>query len=272
MNRVQGFIRGTAVCPCWRGSLSRQCHCPAACRWYKPLFNSRPRREDWKGDGIRSKHVEVRYNFKGLPYMRDWIKTALGLIFLAGLVGLLLGEASLTRVKAQQTTDTTPSYNGTSTGSIITVTYTDGANVRAGPGSYDYPEVGPKLLTGDTALALGRSPGGDWIEIAYPSATGGVGWVYAALVSLPSGSLPIIQPPPTLTPLVTSTMDLTMVAAFPTQVIPTNPPTYTAPPPLRIPTFIQNSKARPGLPAGWIILGLAIVGALGVVITFLHRE
>ena len=117
--------------------------------------------------------------------MRDWIKTALGLIFLAGLVGLPFGEASLTRVKAQQTTDTTPSYNGTSTGSIITVTYTDGANVRAGPSSYDYPEVGPKLLTGDTALALGRSPGGDWIEIAYPSAPGGVAWVYAALVSLP---------------------------------------------------------------------------------------
>lgn len=203
--------------------------------------------------------------------MRDWMKMALGLILLAGVVGLLFGEASLAPVKAQQNADTTPSYNGTSTGSIITVTYTDGANVREGPSSYDYPEVGPKLLTGDTALALGRSPGGDWIEIAYPNAPGGIAWVYAALVSLPSGSLPVIQPPPTLTPLVTSTMDLTMVAAFPTQVIPTNPPTFTAPPPLQIPTFIQNSEARPGLPVGWIVLGLAIIGALGVIITFLHR-
>jgi len=132
--------------------------------------------------------------------MHFWTKPVLGLVLLAGLAGLLLGETFLTRVNAQQITGTTPGDTGTLSTSIITVTYADGANVRAGPSSYDYPEVGPKLLTGDTAAALGRSPGGDWIEIAYPDAPSGVAWVYAALVSLSSGSLPIL--PGSLEPVI----------------------------------------------------------------------
>jgi len=204
--------------------------------------------------------------------MHNWTKRTLGLFLLAGLVGLLWGEASLTRVSAQQATGTALVESGTSGASYITVTYTDGANVRAGPSSFDYPEVGPRMNPGDTAPALGRSPGGDWIEIAYPGAPGNVAWVYAALVSLSSGPLPIVDPPPTSTPATTSTVDLTMVAAFPSLASSTALPTFTAPPPLETPTSVPILKTRSGLPAGFIVLGLFILGALGIMITFLHRR
>src|SRR3990170_5041734 len=66
------------------------------------------------------------------------------------------------------------------------------------------------LIAGQVAPALGRSPGGDWIQIAYPGVPGNVAWVFAPLVVLqPSqaGGLPIVEPPPRPTPRVTATID-----------------------------------------------------------------
>ena len=50
---------------------------------------------------------------------------------------------------------------------ITVITDEPQINVRMGPSSSIYPIVGT-LLTGSTAPALGRSPGGDWIQIEYP--------------------------------------------------------------------------------------------------------
>ncbi|MBL8092444.1 MAG: hypothetical protein JNJ43_19075, partial [Anaerolineales bacterium] len=53
------------------------------------------------------------------------------------------------------------------TGLFITViTDEPQINVRLGPSSTIYPIVGI-LITGSTAPALGRSQGGDWIQIEF---------------------------------------------------------------------------------------------------------
>ncbi|NMC80439.1 MAG: SH3 domain-containing protein [Chloroflexi bacterium] len=135
-------------------------------------------------------------------------------------------------------------------------------NVRSGPGTY-YEKVGV-LLTGQQAPAKGRSAGGDWIMIEYPGVQGGTAWVFASLVDLtPGGELPIVEPPPTPTPLVTPTIDPTLAAQFVVTSAPTRLPTFTAPPPLTIPTFQEKSTIGVGgVPMGLVILGLVAVGAV----------
>jgi uncharacterized protein YraI len=140
-------------------------------------------------------------------------------------------------------------------------------NVRAGPGQ-DYPIVGV-LQQGERVPALGRSVGGDWVEIAYPIVDGGVAWVYAYLVTISGGELPIIVPPATPTPRVTPTIDPTLAAQFIIEVGPTRMPTFTQPPPLTIPTYTVEPgiNVTAGLPMGFIIIGLAVLGLFGLMIS-----
>ena len=116
-------------------------------------------------------------------------------------------------VLARQTTDT-PVVQVASTGMFITViTEEPKINVRMGPSSAIYPIVG-SLLRGATAPALGKSPGGDWIQIEYPGAPYDKGWVYSPLVQVSpqGGTLLVIEPPPTPVPPPTSTIDPTLAA------------------------------------------------------------
>lgn len=179
---------------------------------------------------------------------------------------------SVLKAAAQQPTGTIPTVTGTPTGPIVRVTYEEQINVRSGPSSRAYPIVG-FMIPGQSAPALGRSPGGDWIEIYFPGVPGDVGWVYAPLVSLTPGFLPIIEPPPTPTPKTTATLDPTLVAAYTTPILPTRLPTYTIPPPLEIPTFVDDSgpASSGGIPAGLIIAGLAFIGGFGVLVLYLRR-
>jgi hypothetical protein len=151
----------------------------------------------------------------------------------------------------------------------VVVTNQDQINVRAGPSELTYAAIGV-LLTGETAPALGRSVDGNWIEIAYPGVPGGKGWIYAPLVNLSPGFLPMVPPPPTATPMTTATINPTLVAAFQVPLTPTRLPTFTAPPPLQIPTFSGAGSASSRLPIGFIIVGLAVVGIFGAVISFLR--
>ena len=139
-------------------------------------------------------------------------------------------------------------------------------NVRSGP-STDYPIVGVRVM-GQTAPALGRSVGGDWIKIAYPGVEGGVAWVYAYIVT-PSGTLPIVEPPPTPTPRVTPTIDPTLAAQFVVELEPTRLPTYTEPPPLVIPTYADANTSRSSsvVPMGFVVVGLGVVGLFGLMIS-----
>jgi len=204
-----------------------------------------------------------------LQRMQTWIRKGLWILLVLGSSGLLWLAPAWTPAAAQQPTGNIPTVTGTASGPFITVTNPDGANVRAGPSSFDYAAIG--WLPPDTsAPAIGRSPGHEWIQIIYLGASGGVGWVYAPLVSLSPGSLPILEPPPTVTPATTPTINPTYAAAFQVQTTPTRLPTFTPPPPLETLNFASAATTGSRIPMGFVILALALVGFLGAVISLLR--
>jgi len=192
-----------------------------------------------------------------------WLRAALLLFILTYLIyygSTFSGEAA---GLAQQPTGVLPTVTSTPRGPFVIVnpiTATDNQiNVRAGPNALT-EKVGV-LLINQEANALGRF--GDWIQIEYPGTPGGKAWVYANLVTLYGGEIPLLEPPPTSTPHITQTIDPTLAAQF--LIIPdaTRLPTFTEPAPLEIPTFdaATSSTGVGGLPMGLIIIGL---GALGI--------
>ena len=173
----------------------------------------------------------------------------------------------------QQPTVAIPTVTGTPSGPIAVV-YSDPEeqiNVRSGPGT-DYPKVGV-LLNRQQVPALGATPGGSWVQIAYPGVEGGVAWVYAPLVRI-DGILPIVEPPPTPTPLTTPTIDPTLASQFVVDIPSTRLPTYTPPPPLVIATqsIEKNPTGTGGVPVGFVITGLTVVGLFGLIISVLRRR
>lgn len=198
-------------------------------------------------------------------------KTILIILFMILAVGLLL-SGTQNHAIAQQPTGSVPTVTGTPSGPYITVVNADGANVRAGPSSIYYEKIGPSLIDGQVVPALGRTAGGDWIQIYYPGVPGNVGWVYAPLVVLSPGYLPIVEPPPTSTPQVTPVIDPTLLAAFASTGNPTQLPTFTPPPPLQIPSYSTENTGLPRIPMGLVIFGLAFIGLFGAGISFLRRR
>ena len=198
--------------------------------------------------------------------MRQRSAMLLVLILVLGLFSIL--NSPLT-VNAQIPTVDIATVTGTATGPYIVVkqdTEQTQVNVRSGPGTF-YDKVGV-LLTGQQVPAIGRSVGGEWIYIEYPGVTGSAAWVYSPLVEVFGGTLPIIEPPPTPTPLITATIDPTLAAQFIVTNAPTRLPTYTEPAPLVIPTFnaVENVQGVAGIPVGMIIL---IIGGLGILLGFI---
>jgi len=193
------------------------------------------------------------------------------LLLLLGLAATFVFNVPAShKVAAQQPTGSVPTVTSTSTGRMITVTYSEPINIRSGPSTYFYPAVGV-LLVGEKAPAIGRSPGGDWIKIRYPGIPGDVGWVYGPYVNLsPGPNLPIVEPPPTPTPLTTPTIDPTLAAAFLPQYTPTRLPTFTLPAPLVIPTYENPDERTAGVPMGLVITLLALIGGFGSLISFLR--
>jgi len=177
-------------------------------------------------------------------------------------------------IPAQIPTGSIPTVTGTPVGALAIVLANEQGfiNVRAGPSTVAYDIVGV-LVEGSQVPAIGRSPGGDWIEVAYPGIPGGVAWIWSDLVEV-RGSLPVIEPPPTQTPRVTATIDPTLAAQFLVEVPPTRLPTFTEPPPLSKPTIpVDAPIASQGrLPVGLIITGLAVIGLFGTVISFLRSR
>ena len=201
---------------------------------------------------------------------RYHIKVLLTILLVCGAVFIGLALNVNHWAAAQQPTVAIPTVTSSPFGPMVTVNSDQvQINVRAGPGVGDeYPIVGV-LQKGETVPALGRSPGGDWIQIVYPTVNGGVAWVYAYLVTLSGGELPIVVPPPTPTPRVTPTIDPTLASQLIIDFGPTRMPTYTQPGPVQIPTYTQAPQAGApgGLPMGFIIIGLAVVGLFGLMIS-----
>lgn len=189
---------------------------------------------------------------------------SLGLLIFVGVLLAFLQFS--TPVSAQIPTVDIPTVTGTVSGTYIVVKQ-DGEstqiNVREGPGTI-YKIVGV-LITGQRVPAKGQSVGGEWILIEYPGVTGGTAWVYSPLVGLGGGTLPIVEPPATPTPLVTPTIDPTLAAQFVVTSMPTRLATFTPPPPLVIPTFnaMDNAQTVAGIPVGMVIL---VVGGLGILL------
>jgi hypothetical protein len=187
------------------------------------------------------------------------------------IVGVLIFIALMTisnipyvaaKVSAQELL---PTVTGTPLGPQIKVLVNEAEeqiNVRSGP-HVTYEKVGV-LIKNQSASALGKTATGEWILIEYPIAAGGQAWVYAPLVSISPGELPIVEPPSTPTPAVTPTIDPTMAARFIISPMPTRLATYTEVAPLSIPTFEDTSTVtqRAGIPIGLIIFAIGVIGIL----------
>ena len=205
-------------------------------------------------------------------------KVGTWIFLILGFTTIVFLGSTRNPVAAQQADTVTPSLTMTATVATgmpyITVTYIEPINVRTGPSSFDYPVVG-SLPVGGTAAAVGRSPAGEWIEIEFPEAPRGTAWVYAANVTVapPNALLPVVEPPPTPAPLETDTLNPTFVASFP--IIPTSTrlPTFTPPPPLAIPTYVNNVPVSSGRPITvWLMAGLGLIGVLGIAFTSFRRR
>ena len=177
--------------------------------------------------------------------------------------------------EGQLPTGSIPTVTGTVAGPMVRVN-TAGSeefiNIRSGPNTI-FPKVG-LLLVGQEVPALGKSAGGEWIQIAYPGVEGGKAWVYAFNVDVDPGFLPIVEPPPSPTPEFTATIDPTLAAQFVITVEATRLPTYTEPAPIQIPTFEEKAfnQVPGGIPVGLIIMVLGIIGILLSAFSFLQRR
>ena len=189
------------------------------------------------------------------------------------LIGLFFPKTD--SVFAQQPTGSVPTVTGTPEGPVVRVDPSiSQIRVYSGPSSLgEYPAIGV-LLANETAPALARAKGKpDWIQIYYPGVPGSVGWVFGLYVTLsPGADLSIIEVPATPTPFSTPTINPTLVAAFIGQLTPTRLPTFTPPPTIDLPQFtdVSPNSQTSGVPAGLLILSLALFGFFGIVISYLR--
>lgn len=181
----------------------------------------------------------------------------------------LVGKVSAAPAK-QPPTVSIATVTGTPTGPVVVVP--DQVNVRTGPNT-EYQLIGV-LIAGQTAPAIGRTSGGDWIQIVYVGVPNNIAWVYSPFVVLdpPGAFLPIIEPPPTATPRVTPTIDPTLAAQFNlSDVTATRLPTFTAAPPLIQPTIAAPElNSGTGIPPVLTIAGLVLIGTFGILISVLR--
>jgi hypothetical protein len=180
------------------------------------------------------------------------------------LILVLLVNTSSAYGKNSNYQDPLPTVTGTPIGAQISVLPNEGEdqiNVRSGP-DISYEKIGV-LLPNQPAKALGKTSDGGWILVEYAGVAGGQAWVYAPLVSVSGGELPIVEPPSTPTPAVTPTIDPTMAARFVITALPTRLPTFTDVAPLSIPTFEDEASLtqKAGIPIGLFIL---VFGAIGL--------
>lgn len=202
------------------------------------------------------------------------LKTWLQIMFFLSLTGFLVLKLPTTRSAfAQQPTGSIPTVTGTPRGPVVTV-YTNFLQVRvySGPSSYTYPPVGV-LMSGQQVPALGRTANGEWILVRYVGIASKEAWVYAPYVSISTSSsvLPVVDPPPLPTPATTPTIDPTLAAAFPAEGTSARLPTFTPPPTIAIPTFIEESPFALGrFPIGMIIFGLIFLGFFGAIIALMR--
>jgi len=199
------------------------------------------------------------------------------LFSIIGIIVLALVSLNTHLVEAQvilqQPTGAVPTVTGTPKGVMVTVPLDqEYVNVRSGPGTL-YDLVG-RLVAGQETAVLGRSEGGDWLLIQYYGGPENQGWVYSPPVSVSAGEVPIVEIPPTLTPLVTETINPTLAAQFLTTPIPTRLATYTPVESLVVPTYedVARTSFMGGIPMGLIILILGGIGAILALLSIIRSR
>jgi len=192
----------------------------------------------------------------------NFLKKLIWIVVALGAVALIAFAPSISIVRAQQPTGSIPTVTGTPPGPRVTVNLDlEFVNVRSGPSSFYYPRIGI-LMRGQSAPALARSDDGQWIQIRYAGVAGGIGWVFAANITLSSQSLPIVAAPPTPTFVSTPTINPTLQAAFVPAVTATGLATFTPAPPLEEPSFSDVTTQPAAVPLGLVIVGFGFVGVL----------
>ncbi len=207
-----------------------------------------------------------------MRFLRKIIFFVFFLLMFAGMT-LIFQFPSESDVFAQQPTGSIPTVTGTPQGVIVAL-YLDRPqeDVYSGPSSYLYPRIGV-LLAGQEMPAYGTSEDGNWVQIYYPGVPNSVAWVYAPYVKIvKTGQLPKLDTPPTPTAASTLVVNInpTLMAAFVTPLAPARLPTFTAPAPLMIATFVDDASSVNRIPVGLIIFGFGFIGALGTLISFLR--
>lgn len=124
-----------------------------------------------------------------------------------------VAEATATTANAPTATTAAPAASGS--GEAPIASFSDGINVRRGPGTNFTPPIGA-FLAGQTTEILAMNLAGDWYKVRFGVTEG---WVYAGLATvtgdtstLPREAGPATPFPPTATPIP------------PTVIIPTSPP------------------------------------------------
>jgi hypothetical protein len=206
-------------------------------------------------------------NRKSNPLVRSlW---GAGLVLAVLLLPVFLFNQQV--VYAQHPTLTIPTVTGTPEGPMASVKASlIYIPVRSGPGQ-NYLEIGV-LVENQKVPALGTSPGGDWVKIGYPGVPEGVGWVHNHLVDV-TKPVGVVDPPPTPTPRVTPTLNPTLAAQMVVEMEPTRLPTFTPAPQVILPTFpVQETSLLAGrnIPMGFLIIGLAVVGFFGTMLSLLR--
>ncbi len=198
--------------------------------------------------------------------------------FLIGFAILMLAMFNIPNASAQvimqQPTGSIPTVTGTPKGPVaaVSIDQEDPVNVRSGPGTL-YDEVGV-LLPGQEAPVLGRTSGGDWLLIEYPGGPNNQGWVYAPIVLPITAEIPIVEIPPTVTPLMTNTINPTLAAQFITTPVPTRLATYTPVDPLIVATYqdMARTSILGGIPMGLVILIIAGTGAILALLSLIRNR
>jgi hypothetical protein len=211
----------------------------------------------------------ARYNPQSMPKSR--IAYVFALTVAASSAALCGGLAVLGSSAAQAPATATPLIAVDTAYITNTFEGEPAINVRVGPSTTTFPIPCGLLAYGERAIALGTTPAREWVQIEQASCPGGVGWVYAANVTL-SGALRVVESPPTPTPLATATFDPTLVAAF--QIEPTTArlATFTPPPPLALPTYTAAAARPASFPLGAAIIAVGGIGGLVLAVSYIGRR
>lgn len=206
---------------------------------------------------------------------RRWTRVATLGLWLGLMVCVCIGFANVSQVQAgpleQHPTVSMPTVTGTPRGAYVTVPIDQKLiYVRSGPGR-SFPVIGI-MVTGESAGALALSEGGEWVQVIYIGVPGNSGWVYSRLVNFTdSETLREVDSPPTPTPNTTPTLPAG-AERFAVEDGATPLPTYTPAPAVVQPTFAVGTSQTimSGLPVGFIIIGLAVLGGFGILLSILR--